>query len=287
MMKTSEAKDVALGKYVIGFASGQDVRDTFIRKHYHLELKSKLLLPQKYLLLTFTNWRNHIKHFPLILDLLHCKAYKSHNDFFFLKECFIGLLFFFCIFISKSILFQILYNLKHGWKLSYPTHLLLIPGYQWIAHGTLVGRGKNKRWIGNDRLKDNSLRGDSSYSLIIWLTWKMGLQFSSGCSHFLLCCSQGRTLSPKPGKTAEAAGESQHPGERGKFLSRGDEQAHRLPGDSADPCREPQCQHEGENALKEEEGKRRGSSFWEVEQNLDICRTSVKRPWHEPEGLFF
>ena len=54
-MKTSEAKDVALGKYVIGFASGQDVRDTFIRKHYHLELKSKLLLPQKYLLLTFTN----------------------------------------------------------------------------------------------------------------------------------------------------------------------------------------------------------------------------------------
>ena len=54
MMKTAEAKDVALGKYVIGFASGQDVRDTFIRKHYHLELKSKLLLPHKYLLLTFT-----------------------------------------------------------------------------------------------------------------------------------------------------------------------------------------------------------------------------------------
>lgn len=162
--------------------------------------------------------------------------------------------FFFCIFVSKSILFQILYNLKHGWKLSYPTHLLLIPGYQWIAHGTPVGRGKHKRWIGNNRLKD-SLRGDSYYFLIIWLTWKTGLQFSSGCSHFLLCCSQGRTLSPKPGKTAGAAGESQHPGERGKFLSRGDEQAHRLPGDSADPCCEPQCQQEGENALKEEEGK--------------------------------
>ena len=176
---------------------------------------------------------------------------------------------------------------KKWLEVKLPTPLLLIPGYQWIAHGTLVGRGEDKRWVAKNRLTDNCLRGDSYYFLIIWLTWKTGLQFSSRCSHFLLCCSQGRTLSPKSGKTAGAAGESQHPGERGKLLSRGDEQAHRLPGDSADPCCEPQCQQEGKNALKEEEGKRHSSSFWEVEHHPDIRRTSVKRPWREPEGLFF
>ena len=46
-------------------ASSVRMLETYLSRSTHLELKSKLLLPRKYLLLTSTKWRNHIKHFSL------------------------------------------------------------------------------------------------------------------------------------------------------------------------------------------------------------------------------
>lgn len=42
MMKATEAKDVRLGKHIIGFGPNQDIREAFIRKCYGIELKKRI-----------------------------------------------------------------------------------------------------------------------------------------------------------------------------------------------------------------------------------------------------
>lgn len=106
--------------------------------------------------------------------------------------------FYFCITLSKSSSLQMLCNFHNGLDLHQFTYLLLISGYQQIAHMTLAGRRRDKRGFGSK----NQLKNIAQKVFLILSNnmthLETGLQlvcFSFRFSHFLFCCTSGMNSS--------------------------------------------------------------------------------------------